>query len=144
MADDEPISIRGLAELEATLGGPAAYVRYSKGPQHDLGEASVDTESGLELPGLSVNPLDPEPWWTRPTADWLARQLCQYKHLRDRNPERKAWLVRGRVVGRGPDCEPLLGDVEFAGELSDELLTEAEGRYRERFDVGRGPEGHES
>ena len=89
MADDaEPISIRGLAELEMTLGGPAAYVRYSKGPQHDLGEASVDTESGLELPGLSVNPLDPEPWWTRPTA-------------------------------------------------------EAERRYRERFDVGRGPEGPE-
>lgn len=145
MADDrEPSSIHGLAELEAAIGGPAAYVRYSKGPQHDLGEASIDTESGLELPGLSVNPLDPEPWWTRPTADWLARQLCQYKHLRDRNPKRKAWLVRGRLVGRGPDCEPLLDDVEFTAELSDELLVEAQRRYRERFEVGRGPEGHES
>jgi hypothetical protein len=145
MADDgEPSSIHGLAELETAIGGPAAYVRYSKGPQHDLGEASIDTESGLELPGLSVNPLDPEPWWTRPTADWLARQLCQYKHLRDRNRRRKAWLVRGRVVGRGPDCEPLLDDVEFTAELSDELLVEAQRRYRERFDVGRGPEGHES
>ncbi len=144
MADDpEPTSIRGLAELEESLGRPASYVRYSKGRAADLGEASVDTESGLELPGLSVNPLDPEPWWTRPTADWLARQLCQYKHLRDRNPERKAWLVRGRVVGQGPDCEPLLGDVEFVAELGDELLDEAEQRYRERFDVGHGPEGQE-
>lgn len=130
--------------LESELGAAPLYARYSEGPAHDLRQTSIDTESGLELPGLSVNPLDPEPWWTRPTADWLARQLCQYKHLRDRNPDRIAWVLRGTVVGRGPDCEPLLAEVEFIAELSDDLLAEAEQRYHEHFAAGVGPEGRES
>jgi hypothetical protein len=133
----------GLSELAARLGRGPLYVRYSRGPADDGDGGSIDTESGLELPGLSVNPLDPEPWWTRPVEDWLARQLCQYMHLRERNPERRAWLVRGEVVGRGPDCEPLLGSVEFVGELGQDVLAEASQRYRERFDAGRGPEGRE-
>ena len=114
----EPRRLRSLESLAAALGERPSYVRYSEGPDHDRDETSLDTESGLELPGLSVNPLDPEPWWTRETLDWLARQLCQYKHLRDRNPDRAAWLVRGQLVGRGPDCEPLLGEVEFVAELA--------------------------
>jgi hypothetical protein len=132
-----------LAALEAELGAPPLYVRYSEGPDADASGRSIDTESGLELPGLSVNPLDPEPWWTRPTADWLARQLCQYKHLSERNPDRLAWVLRGRVVGRGPDCEPLLVDAEFVARLTDALLAEAEQRYHARFAAGRGPEGQE-
>ncbi|MGJ9404517.1 DUF6098 family protein [Arthrobacter sp. KK5.5] len=48
------------------------------------------------------------PRWTGPVRDWLARQLCQYKHLKERNPEHHAWVARGRCVARGPDCEPLL------------------------------------
>ena len=133
-----------LGALKSELGGAPLYVRYSEGPDHDFGSTSVDTESGLELPGLSVNPLDPEPWWTRPTEDWLARQLCQYKHLRDRNPERIAWVLRGRIVGRGPDCEPLLTDAQFVAELADDLLGEAEQRYHDHFAAGLGPEGTES
>lgn len=133
-----------LKALESELGATRLYVRYSEGPGQDFESTSVDTESGLELPGLSVNPLDPEPWWTRPTGDWLARQLCQYKHLRDRNPQRIAWVLRGRVVGRGPDCEPLLADAECVAELTDTLLEEAEQRYEDRFAAGVGPEGPES
>jgi hypothetical protein len=132
-------SIASLSELHAALGSSPLYVRYSEGPEEDSSGGSLDAESGLELPGLSVNPLDPEPWWTRPVEDWLARQLSQYKHLRDGNPERRAWLVRGEVVGRGPDCEPLLVGTEFLAELDDRLLAEAEGRYRANFDVGRAP-----
>lgn len=134
--------IDSLDELEALLGdaGPGLHVRYSRGPEHDARESSVDTESGLELPGLSVNPLDPEPWWTRPVRDWLARQVCQYRHLAERNPRRMAWVLRGREVGRGPDCEPLLADVEPLGLLSAALLEEADAVYRTRFDAGRGPE----
>ncbi|GGI44920.1 hypothetical protein BCL57_000703 [Agromyces flavus] len=144
MTNDEGLpAIRRLEDLEGRLGEARSYVRYSEGPAHDADGGSVDTESGLELPGLSVNPLDPEDWWTRPVADWLARQLCQYKHLRDSNRERRAWLVRGQVVGRGPDCEPLLADVEYVGLLDEALLDEAERRYRERFDAGEGPEGSE-
>jgi len=136
-----PPVIDTLAELETiTAATEAVYVRYSKGPRHDAREKSIDTESGLELPGLSVNPLAPEPWWTRPAVDWLARQVCQYQHLRQQNPERHPWIVQGLVVARGPDCEPLLVDVHTIGVLSDRLLDEARQRYAERFDAGRGPE----
>jgi hypothetical protein len=146
MSDEDvhPRELDSLAALEAELGAAALFLRYSEGPAADASGRSIDTESGLELPGLSVNPLDPEPWWTRPTADWLARQLCQYKHLSERNPDRLAWVLQGRVVGRGPDCEPLLVDAEFVARLTDALLAEAERRYHERFAAGRGPEGKES
>lgn len=134
-------SIRSLSELaERVRSAPGLHVRYSEGPQHDADQRSMDTESGLELPGLSVNPLDAEKWWTRPLEDWLARQLCQYRHLAEQNPDRYAWILRGTFAGRGPDCEPLLGDVEPVAALDDRLLEEAERRYLEKFDAGRGPE----
>lgn len=119
--------------------GPGLHVRYSAGPEDDGRRNSVDTESGLELPGLSVNPLDPEDWWTRPLEDWLARQLSQYRHLAEKDPDRIAWVLRGEVCGRGPDCEPLLRHVEPVAVLDPSLLDEAEARYRQNFDAGRGP-----
>ena len=130
-----------LEQLEALVAAhPDLHVRYSAGFEQDAGSGSMDTESGLELPGLSVNPLNPEKWWTRPVRDWLARQLCQYKHLQEQNPDRHAWVLRGRLVARGPDCEPLLADVEQVEVLSESLLDEAERVYQERFARGRGPE----
>lgn len=127
--------------LETLISAEAGvYVRYSEGYDNDSTCGSVDTESGLELPGLAVNPLIPEAWWTRPLADWLARQLCQYKHLQEKNPNRFAWILRGDEVGRGPDCEPLLANVEPIARLSPKLLGEAERRYHENFAAGQGPE----
>ncbi|MDQ0895834.1 DUF6098 family protein [Agromyces ramosus] len=101
------------------------------------------SRAASSFPGLSANPLDPQPWWTRPLGDWLARQLCQYKHLRERNPDRIAWVLRGRIVARGPDDEPLLRDVEPIARLSAGLLDEAERRYEANFAAGLGPEGPE-
>lgn len=131
-------SLRDLAKLVAESSD--LHVRYSEGWEADRDGGSVDTESGLELPGLSVNPLDPEAWWTRPLEDWLARQLCQYKDLVEKNPKRQAWVARGVCVARGPDCEPLLAEVQPVARLSDGLLAEAEQRYRQNFDSGKGPE----
>ncbi|MGV2984627.1 DUF6098 family protein [Microbacterium sp. AGC85] len=137
----ELVRLRALADLAHLVRERSGlHVRYSKGPAHDADQRSLDTESGLELPGLSVNPLDPEDWWTRPLEDWLARQLCQYRHLAEKNPERIAWVLRGAPAGRGPDCEPLLRDVEPVAVLGASLLEEAESRYRANFDAGRGPE----
>ena len=136
-----PRILASVDELLALLDAdPDIYVRYSEGLDADRG-GSLDTESGLELPGLSVNPLSPESWWTRPLRDWVARQLCQYKHLKEKNPRRHAWIARGRIIGRGPDCEPLLADVEEVARLDDGLLAEAHRIYEERFDAGTGPEG---
>ncbi|WP_246475642.1 DUF6098 family protein [Brevibacterium renqingii] len=134
-------SLAEVEELAAT--GKLLYVRYSEGYESDSAGGSIDTESGLELPGLAVNPLTPEAWWTRPLGDWLARQLCQYKHLQEKNPDRFAWILSGTQVGRGPDCEPLLSDVEPIARLSPRLLDEAERRYRENFDAEKGPEDAE-
>jgi len=116
---------------------PGLFVRYSGGPASDAAEQSTDYESGLPLPGLSVNRLDPQPWWTRSLDDWLARQLCQYLHLADRDAEHHGWILRGKVVGRGPDDEPLVADVEPVARLTERLLAEALEWYERRFDVGR-------
>lgn len=137
----EPVRLNELSQLVALVRSERGlHVRYSEGPEHDAAQRSVDTESGLELPGLSVNPLDAEPWWTRPVEDWLARQLCQYRHLAEKNPDRFAWILRGTLVGRGPDCEPLIRDVQPVAVLDAALLTQAETRYRTNFDAGDGPE----
>lgn len=129
-----------LSDLERLVANDTAvYVRYSHGWERDQQSGSIDTESGLELPGLSVNPLKPESWWTRPQRDWLARQLCQYKHLQEKDPERFPWVLRGTCVGRGPDCEPLLVDVEPVTVLSPELIAEAAEVYRTNFAAGVGP-----
>ena len=134
-------SLDSLVQLEDLVRRqPGLCVRYSEGPEQDMSRNSIDTESGLELPGLSVNPLAAEAWWTRPLTDWLARQLCQYRHLSEKNPARFAWVLIGREVGRGPDCEPLLADVQPVGRLSERLLEEAERVYHQQFDAGKGPE----
>jgi hypothetical protein len=133
--------VESLDDLERLVQDrKSAYVRYSQGPEEDSRERSIDTESGLPLPGLSANPLRPEPWWTRPIADWLARQICQYQHLRQKNPDRYAWVLDGRIVGRGPDNEPLLAGIRPLGRLTERALDEATHRYEEHFDAGRGPE----
>lgn len=137
---DLSTSISTLEELTALvrkLG--VAYIRYSEGPARD-DNPSMDTESGLELPGLSVNPLHAEGWWHRPFEDWLARQVCQYAELREKNRDRFPWVLQGDEVGRGPDCEPLLRNVVPIVRLEDALLDEATRRYEERFAAGKGPE----
>jgi Family of unknown function (DUF6098) len=138
---DEIRLVGSLAELGGLLrADPDLYVRYSEGYDADRDGGSLDAESGLELPGLSVNPLRPEPWWTRPVTDWLARQLCQYRHLQEQNPKRFAWVLRGECTGRGPDCEPLLAHVVPVARLAPSVLDEAERTYQERFEAGKGPE----
>lgn len=127
---------KALSELEPYLA-PDMFVRFSKGPEDDHGRRSTDYESGLDLPGLSVSPLQPESWWTRPMQEWLARQLCKYVHLRDEaDDERRPWILTGEVVARGPDNEPIVGEYRPVALLSDELIEEAKQLYDERFDTG--------
>jgi hypothetical protein len=110
------------------------FVRYSKGPDEDRGRRSLDYESQLELPGLSVNPLLPEPWWTRPLEHWMARQLCAYAHLGD-HQGKIPWVLTGEVVARGPDNEPLLGRFDPIAYLSESVVAEAKTLYEAVFDV---------
>jgi hypothetical protein len=139
MSDRQDRIIDDLMEVERIVRSVEyLYVRYSKGYEYDSGSGSTDVESGLPLPGLSVNPLTPETWWTRPLRDWLARQICQYRHLGERQ-DRHAWILTGTCVGRGPDCEPLLTHVQPLGRLSDRLLEEAERVYEEEFNARQGP-----
>jgi hypothetical protein len=113
------------------------YLRYSHGPTADAGEESRDYESGLRLPGLSVVPLAPPEWWTRPIEDWLARQIRKYAELGERGRGRYAWILTGEVSGIGPDHEPLVVDVRPLAVLSDSVLCQACRRYHDRFEVGR-------
>jgi hypothetical protein len=127
-----------LTELVTTAG--PMYVRFSAGPQADAQGSSRDGESGAALPGLSVNRLQPEPWWDRPARVWVARQLVQYAHLGS-GDERIAWVLTGREVGRGPDSEPLVADVVAVALLAPAVLEEAETAYHENLAAGRLPDG---
>lgn len=133
-ADDLP-ELTTLAELAQRVQ-PRVFVRFSKGPAHDQNRCSRDYESGLELPGLSVNPLQPEVWWTRTREEWLARRLCNYVHVaEDADDERRAWILLGDVVARGPDNEPLVTRVRPLAWLSAGLISEAKHVYTTRFNV---------
>ncbi|MBO0775912.1 MAG: hypothetical protein J2P34_06315 [Actinobacteria bacterium] len=130
--------IGALSELAAIVGEhEEVYLRHSLGPAADRHQSSRDYESGLELPGLSVVPLSPPQWWRRPVTDWLARQICKYAHLSQRDSRRYPWVLTGPVTGAGPDQEPLVADPLPLGRLSDQVLAEARQRYHERFQVGR-------
>lgn len=128
------------ALVDVVAAHDRVFIRYSRGPDKD-GERSVDYESGAELPGLSVTDLTPEPWWQRPWADWIARRVCKYADLGDGEPDRHPWALLGRIVGNGPDHEPLVTDVRPLGWIGPDAIKEAERRYRERFRVGRATPG---
>lgn len=129
------VSLQGVAGLLAL--GLKLHLRYSAGPEADRAQSSRDYESGLVLPGLATLDLAVPAWWTRPAADWFARQICKYGHLAEHDEERYAWLLTGREVGRGPDNEPLIADAVPLGRLGERVLTEAAERYHARFEVGR-------
>jgi hypothetical protein len=113
------------------------YLRYSHGPDADTdGAPSRDYESGVQLPGLSVAILTPEPWWNRPSADWIARRVCKYAELGEHG-DRRPWLLVGNVVGRGPDHEPLIGEFRPLAWLDEAVVEQARDHYHTRFDAGR-------
>ncbi|MGN6762658.1 MAG: DUF6098 family protein [Leifsonia sp.] len=134
-----------LAEIERLLddGGPGLYVRFSAGYAADLEMGPADAESGLPLPGLPAHPLDPESWWTLPRSEWIARQLSRLPAPRHAPregvaPERFAWLLRGREVGRGPEGDVLVADVHVVGRLAECLIEQADRLWAERFDAVLG------
>jgi Family of unknown function (DUF6098) len=134
----EPLPVIGSLDELAELVDrqPDVYLRYSEGPETDRQEsASCDYESDVMMPGLSVSTIAPEPWWPRPAQDWIARRIRQYAQLHE--PGRFAWLLTGRVVGHGPDHEPLVTDVRAIARLGGRTLEEATARYRAKFKIGR-------
>ncbi|WAL63155.1 DUF6098 family protein [Amycolatopsis cynarae] len=125
-----------LAELAELLSTEKTlYVRYSSGPEADAQRQSTDHESGLPLPGIPANSLNPPRWWTLPAEDWLARRVCQY--LRELREGARPWALTGREVDFGPDNEPLLDDVHPVAWLAPALLHEARERYQGNLDAGR-------
>jgi hypothetical protein len=104
------------------------YIRWSRDPEADLrSQHSTDELTGVELPGLSANPLAVEPWWQpRPLPMWVARRIYDYRHLAEvRGEGTRPWIVRGNEVGRGPDNEPLISNVELVAELDWSVVAQA-------------------
>jgi hypothetical protein len=110
---------------EVAKSSRPVFVRFSKSPPDGLDEPSVDHETGLELPGLSVNPLDAPTWWRgRELREWVIRRICTYAHLQIREPDRACWLVQGNVVDRGPDNEPLIIPEALVAKIAHEVVAE--------------------
>jgi len=128
-------TIEGLDRLAALVeeSRDDLYVRWSRGPQHDLRQSddpqsSIDGLTGLRLPGLSANPLRVETWWRgRPLRLWVARRLYDYRHLREqRGPGVRPWVLTGEERGRGPDNEPLVICRHPVAWICDAALQESE------------------
>ncbi|MFI2780651.1 DUF6098 family protein [Streptomyces sp. ALB3] len=127
-AEQMPVltTLEALAELVRRRHG--IYVRWSRGPVPDLqAVSSRDELTGVPLPGLSVNALDVEDWWGgRPVRTWVARRLYDYSHLpRVKGPGTRPWVLHGTEVGRGPDNEPLVHQVEPLGWIDATVIDEA-------------------
>jgi hypothetical protein len=127
--------IADLEELTEFVTRQQVFLRYSEHASTEDGP-SLDYESGVELPGLSVTTLAPEPWWPRSSREWVARRLCKYAELGSESG-RRAWLLRGREVARGPDHEPVIADVTPIAIIDDRVIDHARQIYRDRFDTGR-------
>jgi hypothetical protein len=137
MSEQLPVAEDLAAVVQHVQQNGGLFLRYSKGPESDADEpCSRDYEANVDLPGLSVTTIQPEYWWPRPAQDWVARRICKYADLGEEEG-RFPWLLRGRVVGYGPDHEPLVRDVEPVARISERALQEAKQCYEERFEVGR-------
>jgi hypothetical protein len=103
------------------------FVRWSRGPAFDVESRSRDELTGVPLPGLCANPLSVEAWWgDRPVRTWVARRLYDYRHLQDqRGPDVRPWVLEGIECGRGPDNEPLVGDVRPIAWVADHVIADA-------------------
>ncbi|OXS36580.1 DUF6098 family protein [Streptomyces sp. XY006] len=127
-SDDLPV-VRTLDELAGLVDGhEGLYVRWSRGPETDLRDASsTDDLTGVSMPGLSANPLDVEDWWEdRPVRVWVARRLYDYAHLpHEKGPGVRPWVLAGKECARGPDNEPLVTDVDALGWIDQQVIDEA-------------------
>lgn len=131
-------TIDDLDELTDLVSGDTRiYIRYSGGPDSDAEHDSMDYEAGVTLPGLPVTNLWPEPWWPREPIDWIARRVCKYLDLAENAPDRRPWVLTGKVAGYGPDHEPLVTDVEPIAWIGERAVKQAHERYLQRFEVGR-------
>lgn len=123
------------------------YIRWSRGPDADLSggygteHSSKDALTGIDLPGLSANPLAVEPWWGgRPLRLWVARRLYDYCHLRElRGPGVRPWVLVGEQLGRGPDNEPLVRCHRPVAWVSERALHEADRAVEAQASAEWGP-----
>jgi hypothetical protein len=121
-------TLHSLDELVELAGGrDDLFVRWSAGPDADQDTTSCDELTGVELPGLSANPLAVEEWWgDRSLRLWVARRLYDYRHLRElRGPQVRPWILEGEEVGRGPDNEPLVTFRRAVAWLHPDVVVES-------------------
>jgi hypothetical protein len=139
------VAITTLAELVAlTASTHGIFLRYSAGPDRDAVDCrSLDRESGIEMPGLVVTPLSPEPWWPGTAEGWIARRLhrcCgvgEESHGEqtrgEREPDRFPWLLTGTVIGHSLDLEPLVTHFRPLARIHRSVLEDAARLYEHQF-----------
>ena len=127
MTDELP-TVRTLDELAALVDARRdLYLRWSRGPGTDRDSTTRDELTGIELPGLSANPLSVEDWWGELSRRvWVARRVYDYRHLKDdKGPDERPWVLEGREIGRGPDNEPVVRCERALAWVDDGVVDEA-------------------
>jgi len=139
------VSITTLAELVAlTASTHGIFLRYSAGPDRDAADCrSVDRESGIDMPGLVVTPLSPEPWWPGTAEGWIARRLHRCCGLGEEPPDERTrderqhdrfpWLLTGTVIGHSLDLEPLVAHFRPLARIHHSVLEEAARLYEQQI-----------
>lgn len=108
--------------------GPPLYLRWSANIAADLDlGTSLDNLTGVELPGLAVQPLATESWWgERPLDLWWARKMGGLRPPVDVDgPAVRPWVVTGVPAGRGPDGDLLVVDCAFVATVTDAMMDQA-------------------
>lgn len=109
--------------VHAAISGPhqigkQPFLRFGDWPED---EQSVNHAEGWKEFGVSVydlhphtnEPMDPDPHWDHPGAEWANHS--RQERMRDWDRGRQdAYVVHGDVEGIGHDGEPLLRNVEHA------------------------------
>jgi hypothetical protein len=127
-------TLEQLADLVA--GDSPMYLRYFQGPGRGCCEGSQPRLRGRRDIAWTVGHHDrPGTMVPRAVEEWVARRICKYGELAEED-DRYAWLLKGIIVGRGPDHEPLLTDIRPLARLSRAVLEQATLLYHERFEVG--------
>jgi hypothetical protein len=102
------------------------YVRWSANAKRDIKNGrSYNHQTGQAEAGLSVNNLKSS-YGLEDTPNEIAQRLFEYQFGGG-----QPWICLGEEAGQGSDGEPVLANVEFVGDVTEQAIDEAKAALKE-------------